>query len=71
MLFRQLVDKNICTYTYFLGQPKQGSVCLIDPVRDCIDYYLKLLKEYGVKLACVFDTHTHADHIINQWQRPY
>lgn len=63
MLFHQLFEKKSSTYTYFLGQVNQGSVCLIDPVRECIDDYLALLAQYKVTLACVFDTHTHADHI--------
>jgi len=63
MLLRQIFDPDTWTYTYLLADVASGQAALIDPVRDQIDRDLRLLNELDLKLAYVFDTHVHADHI--------
>ena len=63
MLFRQLFDRESCTYTYLLASPTGTRALLIDPVREHIDQYMTLLQELGLILAVVIDTHVHADHV--------
>ncbi len=48
--------------TYLITDADNNAV-LIDPVIDHVSDYLNLLKEKGLKLTHVVDTHTHADHI--------
>jgi glyoxylase-like metal-dependent hydrolase (beta-lactamase superfamily II) len=63
MIFRQLFDKESSTYTYLLGCESTKSAVLIDPVKDQVERDLKLLKDLGLTLQLVLDTHVHADHI--------
>ena len=61
MLFRQLFDSESSTYTYLLADA--GQAVLIDPVKEKLEDYLRLLGELDLKLVLALDTHTHADHI--------
>lgn len=61
MLFRQLFDSESSTYTYPLADA--GQAVLIDPVKNKLDDYLRLLRELDLQLVLALDTHTHADHI--------
>jgi glyoxylase-like metal-dependent hydrolase (beta-lactamase superfamily II) len=63
MIFRQLFDPVSCTYTYLLAGRRGGEACLIDPVLDQVDRYIKLLEELDLSLVKAIDTHLHADHI--------
>ncbi|WP_044041198.1 MBL fold metallo-hydrolase [Caballeronia insecticola] len=64
MLFRQLFDSTSSTYTYVLASRVGGEALIIDPVRDQLEQYLKVIEELDLKLVHAIDTHTHADHII-------
>ena len=63
MLFRQLFDATSSTYTYLLADRQTGDAVLIDPVREQIPSYLRLLDELELKLVMAIDSHVHADHI--------
>jgi glyoxylase-like metal-dependent hydrolase (beta-lactamase superfamily II) len=61
MIVRQLFDRDSCAYTYLIASG--GEACLIDPVLEQVDRYVKLLGELGLSLVKAIDTHLHADHI--------
>ena len=63
MIFRQLYDRESCTYTYLIADVQTKEALLIDPVRELLDRDLQLLKELGLKLCFTVETHIHADHI--------
>lgn len=63
MLFRQLFDRESCTYTYLLADEATKEAILIDPVRELIDRDIALLDELGLTLKYTFETHVHADHV--------
>ena len=63
MLFRQIYDSDSSTHSYLLADSGTREAILIDPVRELADRDIKLVEELGLRLAYVFDTHTHADHI--------
>lgn len=63
MIFRQLFDRESSTYTYLLADPKSGQAAIVDPVFEHVERDLKLVDELGCRLAYVFDTHVHADHV--------
>ena len=61
VIFRQLFDRVSSTYTYLIASGCEA--CLIDPVLDRVDHYVKLLTELDLALVKAIDTHLHADHI--------
>lgn len=63
MIFRQLFDRQTCTYTYLLGDAATGDAVLIDPVREHVDRDLQIIEELGLTLKYTLDTHVHADHV--------
>jgi sulfur dioxygenase len=62
MKFKQLFDPASSTYTYLLAADS-GEAVLIDPVFEQVERELAVLKEHGLTLAWVLDTHVHADHV--------
>ncbi|MCK5829383.1 MAG: MBL fold metallo-hydrolase [Methylococcales bacterium] len=63
MLFKQLFDKESCTYTYLIADLSNKQAVLIDPVDTQLDVYLNLLKENNLTLKYSLETHVHADHV--------
>lgn len=67
LIFRQLFDQESSTYTYLLGDSDSGAAILIDPVFEQVRRDTALLRELGLHLAAVADTHCHADHVTSAW----
>lgn len=65
MIFRQLFDRETCTYTYLLADPDTREAVLIDPVREQIERDVTLLEELGLTLRYTLETHIHADHVTS------
>ena len=63
MLFRQLFDRETCTYTYLLADEDSREAVLIDPVLEHVERDMHFLEELSLKLVAVVETHVHADHI--------
>ena len=63
MLFRQLFERESSTYTYLLASRRGGEALLIDPVKQEVRKYLKLISELDLRLVFAVDTHVHADHV--------
>ncbi|XP_050695960.1 persulfide dioxygenase ETHE1, mitochondrial-like [Eriocheir sinensis] len=63
MIFRQLFDRESCTYTYLLADPDSKDAVLVDPVIELAERDAKLISEMGLNLKYVMNTHMHADHI--------
>ena len=63
MLFRQLFDRESCTYTYLIVDPERKEAILVDSVLEQIERDLTLLHELGLTLRYCAETHVHADHI--------
>jgi glyoxylase-like metal-dependent hydrolase (beta-lactamase superfamily II) len=63
MLLRQLLDPESSTYTYLIADPVSREAALIDPVRERLERDLDLVRELGLRLAYVLETHVHADHV--------
>jgi len=62
-LFRQMFDRESCTYTYLIADPETQEAVLIDPVFELADRDAQLVKDLGLNLVYVINTHCHADHI--------
>ena len=67
MIFRQLYDYTSSTYTYLLADESSREALLIDPVFEQFQRDLAMLRELGLTLKLVADTHAHADHITAAW----
>lgn len=63
MIFRQLFDRESCTYTYLLADDVSKEAVLIDPVIELAERDAQLVRELGLDLKYVMNTHVHADHI--------
>lgn len=65
LLFRQLFEKESCTYTYLLADAShpEKPALLVDPVDRTVDRDLSLVKELGLNLIYAINTHVHADHV--------
>lgn len=63
MIFRQLFDPATSTYTYLLGDTPGGNAVIVDPVREQADRDLGLVRELGLRLMWIVESHVHADHV--------
>lgn len=63
LVFNQLFEPESSTYTYLLADKNSKEAVIIDPVIETLDRDIKLIKEMGLNLKYVLDTHVHADHI--------
>jgi glyoxylase-like metal-dependent hydrolase (beta-lactamase superfamily II) len=68
LIFRQLFERESSTYTYLLADKETKEAIIIDPVIECLERDLVLIKELSLNLKYILDTHVHADHITSSWQ---
>ena len=61
----QLFDTASSTYTYLLADPVTREAVIIDPVEEQLERDLQVLREQGVSLRWIIETHAHADHITS------
>jgi sulfur dioxygenase len=67
LIFRQLLDPQSSTYTYLLADSATSEAVLIDPVFEQERRDSALLKELGLTLTHILDTHCHADHVTSAY----
>ena len=60
---RQLFDQDTWTYTYLIFEVESKEVVIVDPVLENFLRDTILLKNLGLNLVGVLETHVHADHI--------
>ena len=63
MIFRQLFDRDSCTYTYLLADAQTRQAIIIDPVHALAERDEKLIRELDLSLTYIAETHVHADHV--------
>lgn len=64
-MLHQLFDHESCTFTYLLIDAVSKEAVMIDPVDTHLSEYLALIKQHGLTLKYVLETHAHADHITS------
>lgn len=62
MLFRQFVDEDMGCGSYLIGCEGAGVAAVVDS-SFAIEQYLAEAERKGVRIVCVIETHTHADHV--------
>lgn len=67
MQIRQLMDLETNTYTYLIIDMSTRKAALVDPVLEALDRDVKLIKELGLSLESVLETHIHADHVTSAY----
>ncbi len=67
MIFRQLFDPVSSTYTYLLGCEETREAVIIDTVFEQFGRDSALIRELGLTIRYVLDTHVHADHVTAAW----
>lgn len=65
LLFRQLFESESSTYTYLIADDSSREAIIIDPVKETLERDIKLIKELGLTLKYILETHVHADHITS------
>ena len=70
-VFRQLFDKESSTYTYLLACQETKEAVLIDPVIEHSERDARVVRELGLSLKYVMNTHVHADHITGTVKQKY
>ncbi|OBS09519.1 MBL fold metallo-hydrolase [Acidihalobacter prosperus] len=62
-LFRQLFDDDSSTLSYLIADEVSREALIIDPVLGQVARDLALIRECGLTLRHVVETHVHADHV--------
>jgi len=63
LVFRQLFEAKSSTYTYLLADHVTHEAVLIDPVLETAERDSQLIKDLGLNLKYILNTHVHADHV--------
>ena len=65
LIFKQLFERESCTYTYLIADSLTKEAAIIDAVDIMIERDTALLKELELDLKFIIETHIHADHITS------
>ncbi len=60
MFFRQIEDKGLSQFSYFIACEIDKIALVVDPKRD-VDTYMDLAAQHGYKIKYILETHIHAD----------
>jgi hydroxyacylglutathione hydrolase len=60
MFFRQVLHEDLACASYVIAD--RGEAAVVDPTWE-IEAYLELADEHDFRIAHVFETHNHADHV--------
>ena len=63
LIFKQLFERESCTYTYLIADSVSKEAAIVDAVDIMIERDTALLKELDLDLKFIIETHIHADHI--------
>jgi hydroxyacylglutathione hydrolase len=61
--FRQVVHADTGCLVHLIGCPSHGVMGIVDPLRNHVEEYLRIIDDEGYQLTHVIDTHIHGDHV--------
>ncbi len=67
LLLRPLFEKTSSTYTYLLADMQTLDAIIIDAVDETMQRDITLIRELGLNLKYIIETHVHADHITSSY----
>jgi sulfur dioxygenase len=67
-MFKQLFDESSSTLTYLVVDDESKEAVIIDPVRQHVEEYLRLVIQLNLQLKYALETHVHADHVTASGQ---
>lgn len=62
---KQFFDEECSAFTYVVSDNMTKDAVIIDPVKRQVDRDLTYIREQGLKLNLILDTHIHADHVTS------
>ncbi len=65
-MFLRELNRSHCK-TYLVGCARSRQAVLVDPLRENTGRYVASAAYHSLRIACVIDTHTHADHRSGVW----
>ena len=65
LIFKQLFERESCTFTYLIADSETKEAAFIDAVDIMIERDTSLIKELDLDLKFIIETHIHADHITS------
>ena len=65
LIFKQLFERESCTYTYLIADSDSKEAAIVDAVDIMMDRDKGLLEELELDLKFIIETHIHADHITS------
>ena len=63
IIFRQLFEPESSTFTYILADSETKEAVIIDPVLETAERDAGIIRDLGLSLRYMINTHAHADHI--------
>jgi sulfur dioxygenase len=65
LIFKQLFERESCTFTYLIADSDTKEAAIIDAGDIMIERDTSLIKELDLDLKFIIETHIHADHITS------
>ena len=65
LIFKQLFERESCTYTYLIADSDSKEAAIVDAVDIMMNRDKALLEELELDLKFIIETHIHADHITS------
>jgi hydroxyacylglutathione hydrolase len=62
MLFRQIIHEDLGCASYLVADRESGVAVVVDPQWE-VEPYRRLVRQHGVRIGHVLETHNHADHV--------
>ena len=62
MFVKRFYEPLVAQASYLIGCVAAGEAIVIDPNRD-IDQYIRAAAQENLRIACVTETHIHADYV--------